>query len=133
MDWAHLRSVAASSIAAPPIFTTIVTANPPALPTHTSDSCSALPVRPRLSRDCPRKKPAPAGGRLPPGKNQGRSSSCVTKTAAAAAAVWQTHAPNVCPNKNHADTIPPPPLSSFASGEHKSSREFRAESAADEV
>src|ERR1039458_8071405 len=42
MDWAHLRSVAASSIASPPIFTTIVTANPPALPTRTSDSCFAL-------------------------------------------------------------------------------------------
>src|ERR1700733_15262453 len=133
MDWAHLRSVAASSIAAPPIFTTIVTANPPALPTHTSDSCSAQPVRPRLSTDCPRKKPAPAAGHLAPGKNQDRNSSCVTKTAAAAAAAWQTHAPNVFLNKNRADRIPPLALSSPASGAHKWSRESPAESAADEA
>src|SRR5271167_825967 len=132
MERAHLRSVAASSIAAPPIFTTIVTANPPALPTDTSDSCSARPVLLRLSADCQHRKPAPAAGPPPPGKNQDRSSSCAEKIAVAAASEWQIPAPNVCPNKNHAGRIPLPPASSPGSIARRWSTEFRAESAADE-
>src|SRR5258706_2832681 len=99
MDRAHLRSVAASSIAAPPIFTTIVTANPPAHPTRTSGSCSAQLVLLRLSTDCPRRRSAPDGGHLPPGKIQGRNSSCAAKTATGAALSPQILAPNPFPHE----------------------------------
>src|SRR5258706_8140492 len=133
MDRAHLRSVAASSIAAPPIFTTIVTANPPAHPTRTSGSCSAQLVLLRLSTDCPHTKPAPADGHPRRGKIQDHNSLCATKTGAAAASAPQTLAPNACPNKTHADRIPLPPVSSTRSDEHRWLTRSRGESATDEA
>src|SRR5258706_4858215 len=119
MDRAHLRRVTASSIAAPPIFTTIVTANPPAPPSRTSGSCSAQLVLLRLSTDCPRTKPAPADGHPRRGKIQDHNSLCATKTGAVATSENQTLAPSACPNKSRADIIPILPATSTDSGPHK--------------
>src|SRR5581483_49249 len=128
---AHLCSVDLSSSAAPPILTTIFTANPLPLSIRTSNSYSGQLVPPRLSANYPHTKPALNDGHLRPNKIPSRNNSYAKKTEFPVNVASQILEPIASLNRIHGIESRLRSASSRDSNAHKSSTGFLVELEAD--